>query len=263
MYHSITIGTNLLNSSGTGVIVSKNTWDDWHLIPTSRPLVNPPSPNINRIQIPGGDGSLDVTDILAGRPTYSDRNGSWSFYVENGYMPWSFLYSDIMKYLHGKYLQCVLEDDPAYYYEGRFSVNEWRSDASRSMITINYILSPYKVFNSSGENWLWDTFFFGDPRIPDDTGDEIKSYKNLKVNAGQTKSVVIDKKFGGCTFSVYTNKANVTFVYKQREYALKKGAYTAFDDIVFPEDKDSTLAFLYAASSGSATFSIYLRGGIL
>lgn len=36
MYHSITIG-------------EKNTWDDWHLIPTSRPLVNPPSVNTHLI----------------------------------------------------------------------------------------------------------------------------------------------------------------------------------------------------------------------
>ena len=46
MYHSITIG-------------SKNTWDDWYLIPSSRPVVNPPKPKTKYIDIPGADGHLD------------------------------------------------------------------------------------------------------------------------------------------------------------------------------------------------------------
>ena len=54
MYHSITIGT-------------KNTWDDWHLIPKSRPLVNPPSVKTNVVDIPGGDGALDLSTALSGR----------------------------------------------------------------------------------------------------------------------------------------------------------------------------------------------------
>ncbi len=43
MYHSITIG-------------NKNTWDDWHLIPATRPLFNPPTVKTNMVNIPGGDG---------------------------------------------------------------------------------------------------------------------------------------------------------------------------------------------------------------
>ena len=63
MYHSITLGT-------------KNTWDDWHLIPTSRPVVNPPSVKTNMIEIPGGDGVLDLTTALAGRVLYKNRTGA-------------------------------------------------------------------------------------------------------------------------------------------------------------------------------------------
>ena len=48
MYHSITIG-------------DKNTWDDWHLIPATRPLFNPPTVKENMVNIPGGDGVLDLT----------------------------------------------------------------------------------------------------------------------------------------------------------------------------------------------------------
>ena len=87
MYHSITIG-------------DKNTWDDWHLIPTTRPLFNPPTVKTNIIDIPGGDGVLDLTTALAGRPTYNNRTGSWTFIVQNGFKDWTALYSEIMVYLH-------------------------------------------------------------------------------------------------------------------------------------------------------------------
>ena len=110
MYHSITIG-------------EKNTWDDWHLIPSSRPLFNPPPVKTNYIEIPGGDGIIDLTTALTGRPVYGNRTGSWDFYVENGWMDWHVLYSEIMVYLHGQKFQAILEDDPDYYYEGRFDVN--------------------------------------------------------------------------------------------------------------------------------------------
>lgn len=148
MYHSITIG-------------DKNTWDDWHLIPASRPLFNPPSVKTNYVDIPGGDGMLDLTTALTGHPTYSNRTGSWTFYVQNGFKDWTALYSEIMVYLHGQHLKAVLEDDPAYYYEGRFSVNQWKSDPQWSQIVIDYNVGPYKKeIGNTGSDWLWDPFNF-------------------------------------------------------------------------------------------------------
>ena len=79
MYHSITIG-------------DKNTWDDWHLIPATRPLFNPPLVKFNLQDVPGGDGMINLTKALAGRPTYGNRTGSWTFYVENGFKDWTALY---------------------------------------------------------------------------------------------------------------------------------------------------------------------------
>ena len=133
MYHSITIG-------------DKNTWDDWHLIPTSRPLFNPPPFKAEYVEIAGGDGVLDLSTTMSGEPLCSNRTGSWSFYVENDFWNWPDLYSEIMAYLHGQKLRAVLEDDPDYCYEGRFTVNQWRSDPHRSMIEIGYNVAPNKIF---------------------------------------------------------------------------------------------------------------------
>lgn len=170
-YHSIRIG-------------DKNTWDDWHLIPTSRPKFNMPNVKTNYVDIPGGDGVLDLTTALTGRPTYGNRQGSFEFLVINDYGEWYERYSDIATYLHGKEFKAILDDDPDWYYEGRFALNEWKSDKDWSKITINYNVGPYKKsILSSGDKWLWDTFCFGytegGVEVP---GDKIESIKNIIVN---------------------------------------------------------------------------------
>ena len=152
MYHSITFEVNDQKI---------NTWDDWKLIPTSRPLVVPPGVKTQYVDIPGGNGTIDLTEVLTGYPLYENRIGSWEFAVTNDFRPWHIAYSDIMGFLHGKRMKALLEDDPYFYYEGRFAVNKWASNKDYSVITIDYDVYPYKksIF-SSVEKWLWDPFNF-------------------------------------------------------------------------------------------------------
>ena len=155
-YHSITFG-------------EKNTWTDWHLVPTSRPVINPPKPKTQYVDIPGADGSIDLTESLAGRPVFSDREGSIEFIVLNDFnidnynYNWIDIYTEVLQYLHGRRMRMILEDDPNYYYDGRFAVNSWKSDANNSTITIDYVVGPYKYLVSSpfaGENLENGTFEF-------------------------------------------------------------------------------------------------------
>lgn len=166
MYHSITFG-------------DKNTWDDWHLIPTSRPVVAMPSVNENLIEIPGSNGSIDLTESLTGYPTFQDRSGSWDFIVANDYGDWVGRYQEITEYLHGRRMRCYLEDDPNYYYEGRFAVS-WRSGNDWSTLQISYKVAPFKKSNwSTQEDWLWDPFNFETGFI--DTAKDIEVDGSLEV----------------------------------------------------------------------------------
>lgn len=131
MYHSITFG-------------NKNTWNDWHLIPTSRPVFGLPSLKKKTLDIQGGDGILDLTEALTGYPLFNNREGSFEFIVMDDHRPWYETYSMISNYLHGQRMKAVLEDEPEYYYEGRFTVNSWKSEKSFSKITIDYSVAPYK-----------------------------------------------------------------------------------------------------------------------
>ena len=137
MYHSIIFG-------------EKNTWDDWHLIPSSRPVFATPSVRTNYVEVPGADGALDLTEALVNRPLYNNREGNFEFIVYNDIgtyaddKTWSEIYSEIAAYIHGKKMNSILEDDPGYYYHGRFFLDEWKSDPNYSTISISYVVDPYK-----------------------------------------------------------------------------------------------------------------------
>jgi len=144
------------------------TYSMFHLVPETRPLVAAPGVKTTFVDIPGAHGSLDYTQLLTGTVKYEDRKGSWKFYVENGYQSkygngdWQSLYSDIMRYIHGKYFEKIrLLDEPNYYYSGRVWVNEWASDPQFSKVVIDYQLDPYKtpVEANSTKEWLWDELF--------------------------------------------------------------------------------------------------------
>lgn len=240
MYHSISF------ISGS---TEMNTWDDWHLIPSSRPVFNPPKVKTQYVDIPGGNGQLDLTEILTGYPLYENRTGSIEFYVENGHAEWDDLYSQIMNYLHGKHMTACLEDDPGFVYEGRFAVNSWKSDKWWSTITIDYDVYPYKRERfSSLEDWLWDPFDF-------ETG-VIREYKNLTINGSLT--VVIGGTYEPVspTITVTNRTSELTLSVSGHKYTLQDGENYIYDIVV--KDTDVNFAF-----SGKATISIDFRGGRL
>lgn len=141
MYHSITfVNENYVGPGGT----TRNTWDDWHLVPASRPVFSPPALKEHIIDIPGKDGVLDFTESLTGYPMFERREGSFEFIVMNGYLEWYTLYSTISSFLHGHKLKAILEDMPDEYYEGRFVISDWKSEKDYSRITISYKVDPFK-----------------------------------------------------------------------------------------------------------------------
>lgn len=123
-----------------------NTWDDFHLIPTSRPIISPPSVKTNTIDLPGGNGVLDLSYSLTKCPLYENRTGSLEFIVDPDRDTWINVYQKLSNYLDGRYRYMTLEDDPYWVYEGKFMVNDWQSDEHWSTITIDYDVKPYKRY---------------------------------------------------------------------------------------------------------------------
>ncbi len=237
MYHSVTFG-------------DKNTWTDWHLIPSSRPSFNQPPVKTRFLEIPGAHGQLNMVTIATGRPVYGVRTGSLDFIVAPGYLSWEITYSNIMNYLHGKTLDASLEDDPVYYYEGQFTVNSWKSGKSFSGITIDYTVNPYKKSISSltGE-WLWDPFNFETDTVP-----EVADYMDVQING--SKTIVIPGSPEPQALRVTTTAIGMSVKFNNITTALPLGKSNV--PSVMLVDGDNTLIFY-----GTGKITIDYRGGSL
>jgi hypothetical protein len=164
--HSISFG-DIVTRTSDGVPYEDfetlaNTWEDWHLIPSSRPSIAHPNVVTKFVEIPGIDGAIDLTNYLTGKPVYGQRQGSINFIVVNYFETWETIRENIVMMLHGKRLKMRLMDDPEYYYEGRFTVGQWESGSNNSAVSIGYQLDPYKkrIRANGSTPQLWDTFNF-------------------------------------------------------------------------------------------------------
>lgn len=177
MYHSLDF--EMIPPKG-GTHMRFNTYEDLFLVPTSRPVINPPTVKTKQIEVPGANGVIDLTESLTPYPVYNNRQGSIEFAVLNEKklsggkeMQWQTLYSKILNMIHGHKAKVILEDDPGWYYEGRWSVGNWTSnnDGTWSNVTLDYDLHPYKLSvydsieggaSSGADRWKWDPFSFVD-----------------------------------------------------------------------------------------------------
>lgn len=123
---------------------SYNTWTDWHLIPAARPIVMPPEEKTHDIELPCGNGVIDAAQALTGYPVYKNREGSWDFYIENDIEPFVTIYHKMLAALSGRTLRVSLEEDPAYFYEGKCRVSNPKQNNGHTMVTINYDLKPFR-----------------------------------------------------------------------------------------------------------------------
>lgn len=184
--HSVTFGDGSIYPYGDhtkrGFARGINTWDDWHLIPSSRPEIAPPEVYTNYVDLPAAHGKLDLSEYLTGGPVYKSRSGSLGFIVANNYHFWAETYSQMCNFLHGKRMYMTLWDEPEYFYEGRFRVQKWNSDgrSSWSTVGIDYDLEPFKfLLPRSSFDQYWDRFLFED----------IHKYKFMeRLNASQHPS---------------------------------------------------------------------------
>lgn len=221
MYHSLQIKTFPGRGSGS---LTFDTYKDFFLVPTSVPIINPPSVKTKSIEIPGANGVIDLTESLTSFPVYNDRTGSIEFAVLNNRKEWynlyktihglndqhthdtekswAVLYSDIVNKLHGRKCQIILEDDPNWYYEGRIAINSWKSSNSGGWptVTLDYTLRPYKLsvntsLQDSVYRWKWSPFSFVDGVILKDETIDGNTYKGINTNlpnSGLFYEIVVD-----------------------------------------------------------------------
>lgn len=161
--HSLTFSNGAKVTSGKrrGYLTGYNTWTTWHLIPTSKPVIATPAPKTNFIEIPGRNGSVDLTTYLTGGVVFGPRSGSWEFIIDNGWEYWETTRKNLYSAIHGQVFKIVFEDNPSWYWDGRLSIADYKPEEANNKITINYVIEPYShAVLATDAAWLWDPFNF-------------------------------------------------------------------------------------------------------
>ena len=120
-----------------------HSYDDFSLI-LSQKTIGAPSPKTETIDIPGGDGVLDLTEFF-GEVKYNNRNLSFEF---SSIVPQAFFmnqFSHIQAALHGRKMRIILDESPEWYYTGRISVSEWKAEKAVGKLTIDCDCEPYRA----------------------------------------------------------------------------------------------------------------------
>lgn len=128
-----------------GVIFNdKHSFRDWGLVMKTRPNISPPTPKMKLIEVPGSDHVIDLTESLTGTVHYEMRTIKFEFVMMDQRERWPSLYSDILKTIHGKRVNIIMDDDPNYYYTGRVTVGELEPDKKVAVLTMEAQVEPYK-----------------------------------------------------------------------------------------------------------------------
>lgn len=226
-----------------------HTERDWDLKPVSI-YIPMPTPKTHMIDILGGDGSIDLTEIN-GRPSYNDRKGIELVFDLRGndYQTWFAKYSEFAAEVHGKKIKMVLDDDPDHYYMVRLQLDGKKTNPVYGEIVFSGTAEPFKYdLQASNEDWLWDTFNF-------ETG-VIRELKDLSITEENNTITITGGGIDTAPVFIVTEADNLQFAYGGRTYTLKVGR-NRFPAVRVGED-DVTLTF-----SGTGKLSVEYRGRYL
>lgn len=108
--------------------------------------IPPATPKTNYVEIPGGDGSVDLTEAL-GEVRYKDRECKFVFTVFPS-DDFEVKKTEISNLLNGRRFKITVDKNPDYYWIGRCAVNDYASSKNLHQITVGATVSPYKLKNN-------------------------------------------------------------------------------------------------------------------
>lgn len=239
-----------------------HSYRDLHMILAEK-KIGTPSQKTESIDIPGGDGVLDLTEFF-GEVKYKNRALSFEFSTLVPQSEFMTLFSMVQNALHGKKMMISLDADPEWYYIGRISVSEWKADKRIGKLTIDCDCEPFKyrmtsqIVNLCGKNLL-----------NLDTGMAVSLHESLWAKTETGYSFNRGNVTGGSFFyfnlpvkkgQKYTFSADMEltaqslYVYKDRLYGTVVGAG---NPCVFTAEESKRYLFGLYCSSGvtTATFN--------
>lgn len=106
--------------------------------------IQPAEPKLNLVNIPGADGSKDLSELPGGRLFYKDRKITWIFALYPG-DNWDTKHAQVSNALNGLRCTIHLHSDWEWHYEGRLTVKKYNRDKALRQITVEATCAPYKL----------------------------------------------------------------------------------------------------------------------
>ena len=106
-----------------------DTLENWGLLLLSDLLEESPPRKENLVEVPGMDGTLDLSDTLTGEPVYGTRAVSGTLFRRAG--PWTIkaLHAMLMDAYHGRRVTLTLPSDLYHHYSGVLLIGDLSDDA--------------------------------------------------------------------------------------------------------------------------------------
>lgn len=110
--------------------------------------LEPPEPKTYTVDIPGGNGVIDLTEALTGDVAYKNRKQEFTFAVID-VKNFEKVKTEVSNFLHGRAFDYTMTMDPGYTYHGRFSVDSYSHEAYANgllgQFKITVDANPYKL----------------------------------------------------------------------------------------------------------------------
>lgn len=110
--------------------------------------LSPPEPKTYTVDIPGGNGVLDLTETLLGDVAFQNRKQDFTFYIIN-VADFEKHKTKISNFLHGRSYDYKMTMDPDYTYHGRFKVTSYTHNMYQvgkvGVINVSVDANPFKM----------------------------------------------------------------------------------------------------------------------
>lgn len=136
-----------------------HTWRDFRAVIQNADVVGSPAPNTSYVEVPGGNGHIDLTEALTGDVTYSNRTLTLQLALKTTPALWPQVTNRIYNALHGRAVQVILDEEPTHYFYGRADVESAARTRNAGQVAISVDCDPYRyeieetevTFSGTGE----------------------------------------------------------------------------------------------------------------
>lgn len=110
--------------------------------------IAPAKPKTTYVDIPGADGSIDLTEAH-GDVRFSDRTHKFTLTMnpmgDLSESAWEAKKTAVCNALNGRACRITLDKDPDYYWQGRLTVDSFKSNKRVRQFVISARVNPYKL----------------------------------------------------------------------------------------------------------------------